>query len=84
MSSNLNIPDEKLNALLKTVSARMGVSPDVLKQKLESGAFDKLTQSLSPKDSQTLNSALNNPMLAGMILQNPKVKEALGEIVNKK
>lgn len=69
-----NINPQQLNGLLSTVSKKLGTSPEVLKQQLESGKFDKALSGMSSADNAKFQQVLNNPQLLEKFVSAPQFK----------
>ena len=54
-----NIDPKKADALLKTVSKKIGIRPDTLKKQLEEGKFDAAMKNMGKSESQKFNMILN-------------------------
>jgi len=80
--NNLNLSDEKVNALLKMAAAKLGKNPEELKSQLQSGSLDNLN--LSPDASKQVQNFLNNPKAREELLANPNVKNMLANMMGKK
>ncbi len=70
-SPDFNIPQDKLDSMLKTASQKLGTTPEKLKKELQSGNFDAL------KSNPMLSSVLNNPEKMNQLLKNPQLQEIL-------
>lgn len=78
------LPPEKMNALLKLAGQKLGRDPEVLKQQIESGQMDQITNGMNPEQAKQIQSVLQNPKAIGQILENPQVKRMLGELMKGK
>ena len=56
---NINI-----EALINAASSKLGVSPQQLKDSLNSGNISDITSRMSKSDREKINSVMNNPELA--------------------
>ncbi len=56
---NINI-----EALINAASSKLGVSPQQLKDSLNSGKISDITSRMSKSDREKINSVMNNPQLA--------------------
>lgn len=82
---NQNEPSqEKLNAMLKMASSKLGMSPDQLKNVLnDKNKTNELLNKIGGQNS--FNQAMKNPeSLEKMINENPQAKKILGDLLNKK
>jgi hypothetical protein len=75
---NLNsLTPEQRERLLKAAGGQLGMSPEALKNQLESGQLDALLSRLSPEQSGQIGALLKNPAAVSQLLQNPQVAELL-------
>jgi hypothetical protein len=81
MDNNQGFSDQKVNMLLNIVSKKMGVSPEVLRKKLEDGSFDNIVKGLSESDVKKLSSLANDPNKVNSILSKPENAQKLNEIL---
>lgn len=69
--------------LLKSVSDKLGKSPDELKKATQTGKVDNLLGNLDPKESQKIKKILSDKNVANKILSTPQaqslIKKLLGE-----
>lgn len=56
---NINI-----EALINAASSKLGVSPQQLRDSLNSGNISDITSRMSKSDREKINSVMNNPQLA--------------------
>ena len=69
--------------LLKSVSDKLGKSPEELKKASQTGNVDNLLKNLNPSDSQKIQKILSDKNVANKILSTPQaqslIKKLLGE-----
>lgn len=75
------ISEDKLNLLIGIVSKKMGMSPNMLRSKLEDGSFDNVVKNLSESDAKKLENIVSNPKLVENILTSPEARNNLGQII---
>ncbi len=64
-----------INSLLETVSARLGTTPEKLREALNSGDLSKAIGNMSEKDAQKLNAVLKNPELVKKVMNSKRAQE---------
>ena len=69
-----NFDKQKLNNLLQTVSQKLGVPPEQLRQDLQTGKFDTALQNMSAEDSSKLQQALKNPQMVEKLMSTPQAQ----------
>lgn len=69
-----NIDPKSLNGLLDVVSKKIGVSPEKLKNDLESGKFDSAISGMSKSDAAKFQQAVKNPKLVEKLMSTPQAK----------
>ena len=79
-----NIDPKKADALLKTVSKKIGIPPDTLKKQLEEGKFDAAMKNMGKSESQKFNMILNNPKLMEKFISTPQAQELYKKITGEK
>jgi 5'(3')-deoxyribonucleotidase len=72
---NQNINPQNLDALLRIVSAKINVPPDVLKSQLEKGQFDAALNNMNKEESNKFRQVMSNPKLAEKIMTTPQAQE---------
>lgn len=80
--NNLNISEEKLGALLAMAGQKLGQDPQQLREKLESGKLNEITDNLDPGTVKKINTMLQNPKMLETMLGNEKVRSMLGGLLN--
>lgn len=69
-----NIDPNGLNSLLETVSKKVGVSPEKLKNDFQSGKFDSALSSMSKNDAAMFQQVIKNPKLVEKLMSTPQAK----------
>lgn len=69
-----NIDPKNISGLLEVVSKKIGVSPEKLKQELESGKFDSALNGMSSSDAAKFQQAINNPKIVEKLMSTPQAK----------
>lgn len=82
--NNINLPDDKLNALLAMAGKKLGKDPAELKDQLESGKLDSVLGGMDPKAAGQINSLLKNPKALEAMLGNEQVRNMLGGMLGGK
>ena len=82
--NNLNLSDEKANALLKLAAQKLGKDPAELKSQLQSGSLDSLTKNMSPAASKKFQALMSNPKAAEALLGDPRVQGMIANMFAKK
>jgi len=82
--NNLNVSDEKLNALMQMAANKLGQDPETLKQQLQSGNLDDITKNMDPKAASQLGNIINNPKAIEALLGSDKIRSILGRAGSQK
>lgn len=69
-----NIDPKKANGLINAISKKIGVSPEQLRNELESGKFDNTLAAMDKKDAAKFQQALNNPGLVERMMSTPQAQ----------
>ncbi len=72
MNEKLN--NKNLDAMINVVSGKLNVPPDVLKQQLQNGTFDKALNNMNKTDYQKFQQLMNNPQMAQKLLSAPQLQ----------
>lgn len=64
-----------IDAMLKTVSAKLGISPERLKDALKTGDISKALQNMPQKDAEKLKSILGNPEMVKKVMNSKQAQE---------
>lgn len=83
-SNNMNINPKNLEALLNTVSKKLGTSPDSLKKDLENGKFDNAMKNMNSNESAVFQKVLSNPQLLEKFMTAPQAQALYKKITGQK
>ena len=64
----------QLQALLQTVSGKLGVPADTLRADLEAGKFDQAIAAMSPKDAAVFRQVLADPQRLHRLMSSRQAK----------
>ena len=64
-----------IDAMLKTVSGKLGISPERLKDALKTGDISKALQNMPQKDAEKLKSILGNPEMVKKVMNSKQAQE---------
>ena len=64
----------QLQSMLEIVGKKLGMSPETLRQQLESGQFDRAIAGLNPQDAAKFKQALANPSKLSQMLSSRQAK----------
>lgn len=81
MNNNFNLPDDKLDSLLKLAGKKLGRDPNQLRSELESGKLDGVLGNLDSKTATQMNGLLQNPKALEAMLQNEKIRNLLNGLM---
>lgn len=65
---------QNVDALLKTVSAKLGIPPEKLRQELMQGKFDNAMKNMKPEEARKFNQVLSNPQLLEKMMSAPQAQ----------
>lgn len=72
---NLSAMDpQKLNALLQTVSRKLGMPAEQLRSELQAGKFDNAVKNMSQSDAAKFQQAIQNPQMVEKLMSTPQAK----------
>ncbi len=77
------INNDQLQGLLKTVSGKLGIQPDELKQALQSGKLDGAVKNMGTGDKQKLQSIMGNKDKMEKLMQSPQAKALYEKLTGK-
>lgn len=64
----------ELDALLKTVSAKLNIPPEKLREELMQGKFDSALKNMKPEESKRFNQVLSNPQMIEKLMSAPQAQ----------
>lgn len=65
---------KQLDELLQVAGAKLGMSPEKLRQELEAGRFDSAIAAMQPQDKTKLQQVLANPAKLDQIMNSRQAK----------
>lgn len=65
---------QSLDALLKTVSAKLNIPPEKLRQELMQGKFDSALKNMKPDEARKFNQVLSNPQMLEKLMSAPQAQ----------
>ncbi len=65
---------QNLDALLRTVSGKLGIPPEKLRKELEQGKFDNALKNMKPDEAKKFNQVLSNPKLLEKFMSAPQAQ----------
>lgn len=68
------------NDILRMLSAKLGQSPDSIKESARSGNLDSLLGSMSPQQKEKVNALLSNPEATKKLMENPQVQALIKKL----
>ncbi len=80
----MNMNQKNLDAMLKVVSGKLGVSPEVLKSQLESGKFDNAIKGMNSSDSAKFQQFVQNPKLMEQFMSSPQAQALYKKLTGEK
>jgi hypothetical protein len=82
--SSVNLPPDKLSALLNIAGKKLGKDPAELKQQLESGNLDGIMGKMTPQAKQQMGALLSDKKKLEALMADEKIKNLLAGIIGKK
>lgn len=76
--------NENFENLLKSVSNKLGKSPEELKQASQSGDVSNLLGNLNPTDAQKIQKILSDKNVANKILSTPQAQSLIKKLLGDK
>ncbi|MEG2174415.1 MAG: hypothetical protein RR135_02885 [Oscillospiraceae bacterium] len=70
--------------LLGIAGQKLGCDPQTLKNSLQNGHLDQITQGMPVQQKQNLTALLKNPQAMSQLLGNPQVKQMIEQITKGK
>ena len=75
----MNIPPEKLDAMLKTAGQRLGQDPETLKHRLQSGQLDQL--GINEQQKKQIGELIRDPQAMAKFFEQPQVKGIVEQLM---
>lgn len=69
--------NDKLEALLKVTSQRLGTTPEALKQAAQNGDLSKMLGQMNQNESSAMQKVLSDPEAAKKLLSTPQAQKLL-------
>ena len=74
--------NSNIDAILNTVSSKLGITPERLKEALKTGDISKALENMPPKDAEKLKAILNNPEMVKKVMNSRQAQELKKNIGN--
>lgn len=65
---------QNLDALLNSVSSKLNIPPEKLRQELMQGKFDNALKNMKPDEAQKFNQILSNPKMLEKFMSAPQAQ----------
>ncbi len=82
--ANINATPQQMEKLLGVVSAKLGVSPEVLRRDLEQGKFDAALGSMKPAEAAAFNKIVGNPQMLDKFMSTPQAQALYQKLTGQK
>lgn len=79
-----NVPPEKMEALLKAASAKLGVPPEKLKRELMQGKFDTALKNMKPDEAAKFSKAVADPRMVEKLMSTPQAQALYKKLTGSK
>ena len=77
----MNLSPKQLDGLLKMAGSRLGRDPQQLRQQLESGNLQQITQGMNPQQQQQVAEILKDPQAIARFVENPQVQQMIAQLM---
>ncbi len=77
MQNPIHLSESQAEQLLNTLSRQLNTDPHVLKQQLQSGNFQQLSQSMGSESVQQLQQLLKDPKQLQQVMNSPQMQQLL-------
>lgn len=67
--------NSNIDAILNTVSSKLGITPEKLKEALKTGDVSKALENMPPKDAEKLRAILDNPEMVKKVMSSKQAQE---------
>ena len=71
----MNRLNSNLDTILNTVSTKLGITPEKLKEALKTGDVSKALENMPKKDAEKLKAILNNPEMVKKVMNSRQAQE---------
>ena len=76
-----NLSPKQIDGLLKMAGSRLGRDPQQLRQQLESGNLQQITQGMNPQQQQQVAEILKDPQAIARFVENPQVQQMIAQLM---
>ena len=76
----MNLSPKQIDGLLKMAGSRLGRDPQQLRQQLESGNLQQITQGMNPRQQQVAE-ILKDPQAIARFVENPQVQQMIAQLM---
>ena len=81
MVREMNLSPKQIDGLLKMAGSRLGRDPQQLRQQLESGNLQQITQGMNPQQQQQVAEILKDPQAIARFVENPQVQQTIAQLM---
>ena len=81
MVREMNLSPKQIDGLLKMAGSRLGRDPQQLRQQLESGNLQQITQGMNPQQQQQVAEILKDPQAIARFVENPQVQQLIAQLM---
>ena len=81
MVREMNLSPKQIDGLLKMAGSRLGRAPQQLRQQLESGNLQQITQGMNPQQQQQVAEILKDPQAIARFVENPQVQQMIAQLM---
>ena len=81
MVKEMNLSPKQIDGLLKMAGSRLGRDPQQLRQQLESGNLQQITQGMNPQQQQQVAEILKDPQAIARFVENPQVQQMIAQLM---
>ena len=76
----MNLSPKQIDGLLKMAGSRLGRDPQQLRQQLESGNLQQITQGMNPQQQQVAE-ILKDPQAIARFVETPQVQQMIAQLM---
>ena len=77
----MNLSPKQIDGLLKMAGSRLGRDPQQLRQQLESGNLQQITQGMNPQQQQQVAEILKDPQAIARFVENHQVQQMIAQLM---
>ena len=81
MVREMNLSPKQIDGLLKMAGSRLGRDPQQLRQQLESGNLQQITQGMNPQQQQQVAEILKDPQAIARFVENPQIQQMIAQLM---